>query len=326
LPDPDRPLAGRTVLVTGSTGFIGRPVCRALVEAGAVVRGSSRQAGRHPVPGVERLKLGDPLDRRAVRAAVAGADAVIHLAARVHVMRETAADPLDEFRRANVEVTRVTGEEAAAVGVRHFVLASTVKAVGEGNSAPWTEDTPPQPVDPYGRSKLEAEQVLRELAERRGLGATVLRFPLVYGPEVKGNMLRLFALVNRGVPLPFGAVRNRRSMLYVGNLVAAVLSVLERPREGTGTFFVSDLRDLSLPELLRLIGDALGRPARLLPVPASVLRLLLPSAEAERLIGSLAVDGSRLTRATGYRPPFTVEAGLRATADWYRAAERRPAA
>lgn len=321
-----RPLAGRTILVTGSTGFIGRPLCRALLDAGAKIRGSSRQGGTHPVTGVERVQVGDPLDREALRAVTAGADAVVHLAARVHVMRETAADPLAEFRRANVEATRVLGEEAAAAGVRHFVLASTVKAVGEGNTAPWTEDTPPQPVDPYGRSKLEAEQVMRDLAGRLGVDVTVLRFPLVYGPEVKGNMLRLFALVDRGVPLPFGAVRNRRSMLYVGNLVAAVRSALEPPAEGCRTFFVTDGRDLSLPELLRLIGAALGRPTRLLPVPPGLLRLLLPSAAAERLIGSLAVDGSRLGRATGYRPPFTVEEGLRATAEWYRGVARRPAA
>jgi nucleoside-diphosphate-sugar epimerase len=150
--------------------------------------------------------------------------------------------------------------------------------------------------------------------------------PLVYGPEVKGNMLRLFTLVDRGIPLPFGAVRNRRSLLYVGNLAAAVRAVLERPAGGFRTCFVTDLRDVSLPELVRLIGDALGRPARLLPVPPGLIRLLLPSAEAGRLIGSLAVDASGLTRATGYRPAFTIEQGLRATAEWYRSTVRRSAA
>ncbi len=318
MPDPGGPLAGRTILVTGSTGFIGKPLCRALVEMGATVRGSSRQGGAHPVPGVAPVRIGDPLDRPAVRAAVEGADAVVHLAARVHVMRENAADPLAEFRRVNVEASRGLAEEAAAAGVPHLVLASTVKAVGEETAVPWTEDTPPQPADPDGISKLEAELALRALAGQRRLGVTVLRLPLVYGPEVKGNMRRLFALVDRGLPLPFAAVRNRRSMLYVGNLAAAATVVLERPPAAFRSFFVTDLCDLSLPELIRLIAGALGRPARLLPVPPGMLRLVLPSAEAGRLIGSLVVDASSLTRATGYRPPFTVEEGLRATAEWYR--------
>jgi nucleoside-diphosphate-sugar epimerase len=271
------------------------------------------------------VRVPDPLDREAVRAAVAGVDAVVHLAARVHVMGESAADPLAEFRRANVESTAVLADEAGGAGVRQLVLASTVKTVGEGNSTAWTEDTPAAPADPYGTSKLEAERVVRETAERYGTRAAVLRFPLVYGPGVKGNMLRLFALVDRGVPLPFGSVANRRSMLYVGNLVAAVRVVLESPFDGTEAFFVTDGRDLSLPALIRLIGEALGKPARLLSVPPSLLRLVLPAAEAERLIGSLTVDGSKLSRMTGYRPPHSVEEGLRATADWYRTTRTREA-
>jgi nucleoside-diphosphate-sugar epimerase len=269
------------------------------------------------------VQVADPLDQRAVRAAVTGADAIVHLAARVHVMRESAADPLAEFRRANVESTELLAEEAAAAGVRQLVLASTVKAVGEGNSTAWTEDTPPAPSDPYGASKLEAERLVRDAARRHGIRVVVLRFPMVYGPGVKGNMLRLLALVDRGVPLPFGSVANRRSLLYVGNLVAAVDSVLVNPLEGAETFFVSDGRDLSLPTLIRMIGEALGKRARLFPVPPSLLRWVLPAAEVERLIGSLTVDGSRLSRMTGYRRPHSVEEGLRATADWYHSAKAR---
>jgi nucleoside-diphosphate-sugar epimerase len=277
------------------------------------------------VAGVERVRVADPLDRQAVRAAVTGVDAIVHLAARVHVMRERAADPLAEFRRANVESTSILADEAGAAGVRQLVLASTVKAVGEGNSTAWTEDTPPAPSDPYGISKLEAELVVRQAAERYGTRAAVLRFPLVYGPGVKGNMLRLFALVDRGVPLPFRSVANRRSMLYVGNLVAAVRALLESPPDGAETFLASDGRDLSLPALIRMIGEALGTPARLLPVPLGLLRLVLPAAEAERLLGSLTVDGSKLSCLTGYRAPHSVEEGLRITADWYRAKKSRDA-
>jgi nucleoside-diphosphate-sugar epimerase len=232
-------------------------------------------------------------------------------------MQERAADPLAEFRRANVQTTSMLAEAAAAAGVGQLILASTVKVVGEGNVTTWTEDTVPGPVDPYGRSKLEAERVVHEMAKRHGTRVASLRFPLVYGPGVKGNMFRLFALVDRGVPLPFGAVDNRRSLLYVGNLVAAVRAVLEQRPGGSETFFVTDGRDLSLPSLVRLIGTALGKRARLLPVPPALLRWLLPGAAAERLIGSLTVDGTKLSRTTGYRPSHSVEEGLRVTAQWY---------
>jgi nucleoside-diphosphate-sugar epimerase len=319
LPDPgSRPLAGRTILVTGSTGFIGRPLCRALLESGAIVRGASREGGSHPVPGVARVVVADPLNHESLHAAVAGAHAVVHLAARVHVMRERAADPLAEFRRANVEATRRLAEAAFGGGTTQLVFASTVKAVGESNAAAWTEDEPPAPVDPYGQSKLEAEHVLADIADRLGAAVSVLRLPLVYGPGVKGNMRRLLALVDRGVPLPFGSVYNRRSLLYVGNLVAAVLAVLEAKLGGAETYFVSDGRDLSLTALLRLMGEALGKPARLLPIRQTLLRWLLPSAEADRLIGSLTVDPSKLARMTGFVPPHSVEAGLQDTAAWYR--------
>jgi nucleoside-diphosphate-sugar epimerase len=282
------------------------------------VHGASREGGRHPVEGVQRVRVADPLDADAVRAAVEGSDAVVHLAARVHVMHERAAYPLAEFRRANVAATTVLAEQAAAAGVRSVVLASTVKAVGERNTSPWTEETPPEPMDPYGVSKLEAEQALAGIARRRKLGGAILRFPLVYGPGMKGNMLRLFSLVDRGMPLPFGAVANRRSMLYMGNLVAAVLAVLERESAEVETFFASDGRDLSLTKLLRMIGEALGKPARLLPVPAGMLRMAMPRATADRLIGSLTVDASKLARVVGYRPPYSVEDGIRDTASWYR--------
>lgn len=274
----------------------------------------------------------DVLDPAALRPALAGADTVVHLAARVHVMGETTPDPLAEFRRANVEGTRILLEEAVRAGVGRLVFTSTVKAVGEASTTPWTEEIPPRPLDPYGVSKLEAEALVRQTADRHSLHASVLRLPLVYGPGMKGNMIRLFRLVDRGVPLPLGLVRNRRSLAFVGNVAGAVMAVLRSPAARGETFFVSDGYDLSTPELLRAIGRALGRQVRLLPVPPALLRAAgqvgdliarfrpvpLTSAAMDRLLGSLAVDSSKLTRLTGYRPPYSVEEAIRLSAHWYR--------
>ncbi len=277
------------------------------------------------------------LDRAGIATAMRDVDTVIHLAARVHMMRETSASPLTEFRRVNVEGTRVLLEEAIRASVRRFVFASSVKAMGEATVSPWTEETVPAPADPYGISKWEAEQVVRELAGRAGMHAPILRFPLMYGEGMKANMPRLFQLVDRGVPLPFGRVRNRRSLLYVGNAVAAIRAVLETPEASGETFLVSDGHDLSTPDLIREIARALGRPARLVPVPLSAFRTagrfgdviarfgpsLLTSAYVERLLGSLAVDASKLHRVTGFVPPFPLPAAMGRTAEWYRSSSTR---
>ena len=335
LPDP----FPRTIVVTGAAGFVGSWLTSVLVEAGAAVRG----IGRHPpaastpgvgLPGVTFVAA-DVLDPAALGPALAGADAVVHLAARVHVMRDSAADPLAEFRRLNVEGTRVLLEEARHAGVRRFVFASTVKAVAESSRAPLDDHAEPRPVDPYGVSKLEAERLVAGSRDG-GFATTILRLPLVYGPRMKGNMLSLFRLVDRGLPLPLGLVDNRRSLAFVGNVAAAIAAVLRAAIPPAGPHFVSDGRDLSTPELLRAIAAALGRPALLLPVPPLVFRAAgrlgdvlsralpvpLTTAAVDRLLGSLSVDSSGLTRAVGHRPPYSVEEGLRLTADWYRSVAR----
>ncbi len=339
MPDPEGPRSGpgpRLAVVTGSTGFVGSWLCRALSDAGIQVRGIGRRDAGTVRRGVTYYQA-DLLDAAALRPALAGADTVVHLAARVHVMRESARDPLNEFRRVNVEGSRILLEEAVRAGATRLVFASSVKAVAEASDVPLSEEALPRPVDPYGVSKLEAENLVRGMAERHSLHATILRLPLLYGPGMKGNMLSLFRLVDRGIPLPLGRVHNLRSIAFVGNVAAAMLAVLQTPVTRPRTFFVSDGRDLSTPELLRLIGRALERKVRLVPVPAALFRAIggvgdvmsrllpvpLTSSTVDRLLGSLTVDPSALTVAVGFRPPFSIEDGLRITADWYR---RRPVA
>jgi nucleoside-diphosphate-sugar epimerase len=324
-------MSGRVTLVTGASGFLGRHVCRSLLDEGATVRGLFRGTDS-ALSGVERVRWSDLLDRPAIRGAVTGVDAIVHLAARVHVMADTASSPLTEYRRTNVEGTRTLVEESVAAGVGRFVFLSSVKAVGEESERPWTEQTPPRPVDPYGVSKLEAEQVVRDLAAAGGMAASILRLPLVYGPGMKANMLRLFDAVDRGTPLPLGGIRNQRSVIFAGNVAAAVVRVLQSLAAAGETFFVRDAKDVSTPELVRAIARALGRPARLVPIPPALftaagrvgdlvsrfIPVPITSAAAARLLGSLTVDASRLTRVTGFQPPYSLEEGLRLTAEWYR--------
>lgn len=328
-----------TILVTGATGFLGRHVCAALLARGYRVRGLVRPESGAPEPGVEAIRTNGLHDRIAIREAVRGAMAVIHLAARVHVMRDRERDPLAAFRAVNVDGTRILLLESIAAGVDRFVFTSSVKAMGEANEMAWTEETPPRPVDPYGVSKLEAEAVVRQTAADAGLHAPILRFPLVYGPGMKGNMLRLFRAVDRGWPIPIVRVRNRRSLLFVGNAVDAVIACLETPAAGRETFLVSDGRDVSTIELVEAIGRVLGRRPRLVPIPYGALRaggrlgdliarvapFPLTTAAVDRLTSSLTVDPRRIERVVGFRPAVTFEDGLRRTAEWYlsgRTAER----
>jgi nucleoside-diphosphate-sugar epimerase len=321
-----------TVLVTGASGFLGRHVSSAFLAAGTPVRGLVRPGSAPLGQGVAPAPAAGVHDREGVRRALEGVDTVVHLAARVHVMNDAAADPLAEFRRVNVEGTRVLLDEAVRAGVRRFLFVSSVKALGEGGERPWTDDTPPAPLDPYGVSKLDAERLVRQVADGAGMHAPVLRLPLVYGPGVRANFLKLMETVDRGIPLPFGLVRNRRSLAFSGNVAAAIRVALDAPAAARETFLVSDGEDLSTPELVRRIAAALGRPARLVPVPPALFRAAgaagdlvsrvapfpLTSAAVARLLGSLAVDSSRLGRVTGFVPPYSVTQGLRETAAWYR--------
>ncbi len=311
------------ILVTGASGFIGSHLLSLLLARGWQVRGTVRSAERldrlpAPAEGVVVGALGPQTDWSE---ALAGVDVAVHLAARVHVMRD--ADP-SAYSRANVDGSRRLAEEATAAGVKRLVFMSSVKAMGEAERAarPWREEDPCLPQDEYGRSKLEAERAIAEAACQTGMETVVLRPPVVYGPGVTANIFTLFCMVNRGWPLPLGSVDNRRSFIYVGNLVHALMAAAEHPKAAGETFLVSDGQDLSTPELIRAIGRALGRPARLFPLSPGLLRgvarCLGRSAEVDRLLGSLVVDSTRIRRRLGWEPPFLLEQGLARTAEWYR--------
>jgi nucleoside-diphosphate-sugar epimerase len=307
---------GGRVLVTGATGFVGRAVVAALRERGRAARAVVRAGPAAPDTAIVP-DIGPDTDWDA---ALEGIDAVIHLAARVHVMHETAADPLADFRRTNLHGSARLAEAAARAGVRRLVFASTVKVLGEATppDAPFGDDSPARPVDPYGISKLEAERALAAIGASSGLEVTVLRPPLIHGPGVGGNMARLLGWIASGRPLPLGAVDNRRSLIALDNFADALIRAADHPAAAGRCFLVADAPDLSTPELVRRLAAAMGRPARLVPVPVSWMRgaarLAGAGAALERLVGSLRVDASGFGRTIGGPPPLDVDAALAATA------------
>jgi nucleoside-diphosphate-sugar epimerase len=255
--------------------------------------------------------------------ALSGCDAVVHLAARVHMTEDRSIDPLAEYRRINVEGTLRLARQAQQAGVRRFVFLSSAKANGEVTSSghAFTEGDVPAPTDPYGISKLEAERGLQTLAGKTGMEVVILRPPLVYGPGVQANFLSMMRWLFRGVPLPFGSIENRRSLLAVENLVDLIVTVLRHPGAANQIFMVSDGEDLSTPELLRRLAWALEKPVHLLPFPPALLaqlaRLAGQQDKAKRLRESLQVDISKVKERLGWRPPVTTDDGLRQAAEWF---------
>ena len=309
-----------SVLVTGAGGFVGRALCEALAATPRTVRRAVRAAPPGPEGAVATGDVGPDTDWRA---ALEGVQCVVHLAARTHVLREAAADPLAEYRRVNVDGTLRLAEQARQCGARRLLFMSSVKVNGEATERPFTERDAPRPEDAYGVSKWEAEQALAAFAARSGMEVVVLRPPLVYGPGVKGNFLRLLDAVARGALLPLASIANRRSLIHVGNLVEAVAVAIDAPQAAGKTYLVSDGEDVSTPDLVRALAHALGVRARLLPCPPRLLRLAAAAvgqgAQMGRLTGSLQVDGSALRRELGWQPRHTLAQGLAETARWYHA-------
>lgn len=315
------------ILVTGANGFVGRALSRALLADGHVVTGLVRRAGGC-IDGVSEWRFEGRDFAGLADVDWPKLDCVVHLAARVHVMDDTAADPEAAFRAANVDGALRVAEAAWRHGVRRFVLVSSVKAIAEcDDGVPLSESTQARPADPYGRSKRDAELALRKFGDESGLDVVIVRPPLVYGPEVRANFLRMLDIVSRGVPLPFGSVTARRSVVYLENLADALRCCATDPRAAHGCFHVADDDAPSVAALLRMVGAALGRPARLLPFPEAWLRILGRvtgrSAQVDRLVGSLQLDTGHIRRQLGWQPPHTTREGLAATAGWYRTRTHR---
>jgi len=313
-----------SILVTGAGGFVGLRLCARLAAAGhrvtAAVRRESAALAAF-APAVEVVRVGDIGADTDWRTALAGVDRVVHLAARAHVMRDRASDPLAAYRQVNVAGSERLARAAAAAGVRHLVYMSSIKVNGEATiDAPFRESDAPAPLDAYGRSKWEAEQALDRIAAQTGLAVTVLRPPLIYGPGVKGNLARLLGWIERGLPLPFASIVNRRSLVYLDNLIDATLAVMHHPAPGR-LYLLSDGQDLSTPQLIHALARGLGKPPRLLPFPPSLLRLAgVCTGQGDaigRLVGSLQIDASRIAAELGWRPAHDPEQGLILTAAAY---------
>ena len=302
-----------TVLVTGATGFVGRALLtRMLAEGSYAVRAVVRRESATLSPAAQRV-VADLGGRPDWSTALLNVHAVVHLAARVHVMRDRAPDPLSEYRRVNVTGTLYLARQAAVAGVKRFVYLSSVKVNGE--TGRYVEDDPAAPQDPYSVSKHEAEEGLRRVTAETGMESVVIRSPLVYGPGVGANFGALMRWVDRGLPLPLGAIRNRRSLVAVDNLVDFLLVCLNHPAAANEIFFVSDGEDLPTPALVRRMATAMGRPSRLIPVPPGLLMAAAAIAGrldiARRLTGTLQVDTTKARRLLGWTPPVAVDDALR---------------
>ncbi len=310
----------KKLLITGANGFVGNALCAEAVARGFAVRGATRTVfdlaiGVRDV-GVENIAVGDINANTDWHDAVLNCDVVIHLAARVHVMTDAADDPLAEFRLVNTIGTERLARCAAASGVKRLVYVSSIKVNGEATSgdARFFEQDQPNPQDAYGVSKWEAEQALHRVAAETGLEVVIVRPPLVYGAGVKGNFAQMLRVVALGFPLPFASVKNKRDLVYVGNLVDALITCATHPEAAGNTYLVSDGEAVSTPNLLRGLAKALGVSSRVFAWPIGLLKLagaLFGKADqVERLVGSLQVDSSKIHRELGWLPPYSLQQGL----------------
>lgn len=305
------------VLVTGASGFVGQHLVKELKLQQILVITVGRNNPFSQVDDFYVVK--DFSDASTWLEPLAGCDVVIHLAARVHVMKEKSQNPLDEFRKVNVNGTLTLAKQAEKAGVKRFIYVSSVKVNGEftRENFPFNEIDRPNPQDAYGVSKFEAEDGLLKLAKETNMEVVIIRPPLVYGSGVKANFFSLIQLVKRGIPLPLGAIKNKRSFVYVENLVSLIVCCIKHPAAANQVFLVSDGFDLSTPELIRKIANALGIKPKLIPIPQSIIELIAnwmgKKNLIQRLCGNLQLDISKARRLLNWEPPISVDEGMKKT-------------
>lgn len=310
-------------LITGANGFVGQSLCAELLQRRHSVRGVVRSSAQL-IAGVEIARVGDIDAKTDWLEALRGIDVVIHLAARVHVMKDAVADPLAEFLKVNLYGTENLAQQAAQAGVKRLVYVSSIKVNGEGTHGQhrYTEQDVPAPQDPYGVSKWRAEQALQDIAQETGLEVVVVRPPLVYGAGVKGNFSSLLAAIDKGRPLPLAGACNVRSLLYVGNLIDALICCATHPDATGKTYLLCDGEDVSTASLVKNIAAALECRDRSFYLPPVLLRVVAAmlgrSAQVDRLFGSLSVSNAKIRKELNWLPPYTLAQGLHATASWYR--------
>ena len=311
------------VLITGANGFVGRALCARGTSCDLVIKGAMRSAQTLPA-NVESVLIATIDGNTDWRDALQGINVIVHLAARVHIMHDHANDPLQEFRKVNVDGTVNLAKQAALAGVKRFVFISSIKVNGESTplGQPFQADDLPLPVDAYGLSKYEAENALKQLASETGMEVVIIRPPLVYGVGVKANFYSMMRWLDKGIPLPLGAIHNQRSLVALDNLVDLIITCIDHPAAANQIFLVSDGEDLSTSELLRHAASALDKSAKLLPIPVWLLQmaasLLGKRAVAQRLCSSLQLDITKTRQLLNWTPLVSVDDALHKTAQYYR--------
>jgi nucleoside-diphosphate-sugar epimerase len=311
------------VLITGASGFVGKKLANSLLRQTnsltCLVRRFDKAA--QEIPRITYRETGEINSNTDWSPFLEGMDVIIHLAARAHILNESTANPLDEYRKANTQNTLQLAHSAAKAKVKRFIFVSSIGVNGSASIAPFNEASPPNPTVPYAISKLEAEQGLREIATRTVMEAVIVRPPLVYGPNCPGNFLRLLDLVYKGLPLPFGSVNNLRSLIGVNNLTDFLVRCVEHPAAANKTFLIADKPDISTPDMMRVLAQGMDRPSRLIPAPYGLIRgvagMFGRRATLEKLCGTLQIDSSFARKTLGWSEPLSLHEGLLQTGQWY---------